>query len=341
MKVLFLISDPERPSTRHRMRNLVPGLEKAGVSCVVEEVPSGIVKQSRLMRKAADFDVTVLQRRLLSFFPAGVLRRAARRLVYDFDDALMYRNTPEGPQPSGTRERRFKKTIAMMDEVWVGNRVLEAASRPHLKPGAAIRVVPTVIDTDRWAEGSAPDKPPSRPLVIGWMGAPGNVVYLEALKDVFDRLSDRFPGIRLRIVSQKFIDCARMPVEKHTWTLDSEVREVRDFDIALAPLHDDAWTRGKCALRILNYFAAGVAVVCSPVGANAEVVTPGVTGEHATKPEEWYEAIARLATDAERRDRLARAGQERARSEYSIRALTPRLASYLESLAAEPRPARG
>ena len=338
MKVLFLISDPERPSTRHRIRNLVPGLGKEGVSCTVEEVPSGVVKQSRLMKKSAAFDVTVLQRRMMTFLPSGVLRRNAKRLVFDFDDAIMLTNTPQGPKPSATRERRFKKTIGMMDEVWVGNKVLEEASRPHLKPGARIRVVPTVIDTDRWAEGPAPEKPPHRPLVIGWMGAPGNVVYLEALKDVFDRLSDRFPGISLRIVSQKFIDCARMPVDKRTWTLDNEVREVRDFDIALAPLHDDAWTRGKCALRILNYFAAGVAVVCSPVGANAEVVTPGETGEHATTPEQWYEAISRLATDAARRMKMAKAGQDRARDEYSIRSLTPKLATVLQKLS---KPARG
>jgi len=338
MKVLFLISDPERPSTRHRIRNLIPGLEKEGVSCTVEEVPSGVVQQSRLMKKSSGFDVTVLQRRMMTFFPAGVLRRNAKRLIFDFDDAIMLTNTPKGPKPSRTRERRFKKTIGMMDEVWVGNKVLEEASRPHLKPGARIRVVPTVIDTDRWAEGPAPARLPNRPLVIGWMGAPGNVVYLEALKDVFDRLSDQFPGIQLRIVSQKFIDCARMPVVKRPWTLDSEVREVRDFDIALAPLHDDAWTRGKCALRILNYFAAGVAVVCSPVGANAEVVTPGETGEHATTPEQWYEAILRLATDGERRRKLARAGQDRAVKEYSIRSLTPRMAKFFEELS---RPARG
>jgi glycosyltransferase involved in cell wall biosynthesis len=165
------------------------------------------------------------------------------------------------------------------------------------------------------------------------MGAPGNVVYLEALKETFDRLAERFPRALLRIVSQKFIDCAKMPVDKRVWTLDKEVDEVRRFDIALAPLQDDAWTRGKCALRILNYFAAGVAVVCSPVGANAEVVTPGETGEHATTPQEWYDALSRLASDADRRARLARAGQERARNEYSIRSLIPRMAGYLNELA--------
>lgn len=338
MKVLFLISDPERPSTRHRIRNLVPGLEGAGIACTVEVVPSGVLRQSRLAKKSADYDVTVLQRRMLTFFPAGVLRRNAKKLVFDFDDAIMLRNSAKGPEASSTRERRFRKTIGMMDEVWVGNKVLEAASQAHLKPGARIRVVPTVIDTDRWAEGPAPEKAPNRPLVVGWMGAPGNVVYLEALRDVFDRLADQFPGIQLRIVSQKFIDCARMKVDKRTWTLESEVREVRDFDIALAPLHDDAWTRGKCALRILNYFAAGVAVVCSPVGANAEVVTAGETGEHATTPEQWYEAVSRLATDAARRRRMAKAGQDRAVKEYSIRALVPRMAGFLRELST---PARG
>jgi glycosyltransferase involved in cell wall biosynthesis len=332
MKVLFLISDPERPSTRHRIRHLVPELERAGIACAVEEVPSGLGPQTRLFKKAADVDVTILQRKMPTWWPARVLRRAARRLVFDFDDAIMYTNTPQGPKTSWTRERRFRRTIGLMDEVWVGNRVLEESSRPHLRPEGRIRVVPTVIDTDRWSAGAPPAKDASS-LVIGWMGAPGNVVYLEALRDVFDRIHDRFPQSRLRIVSQKFIDCARMPVDKRVWTLDQEVNEVRQFDIALAPLQDDAWTRGKCALRILNYFAAGVAVVCSPVGANAEVVTPGETGEHATTPQEWFDALSRLASDAERRARMARAGQERARNEYSVRALVPRLAGYLADLA--------
>lgn len=333
MKVLFLISDPERPSTRHRIRHLTPELEKAGISCTTEEVPSGLILQSRLARKAADYDVTVLQRRMLTFWPARVLRKSARRLVFDFDDAIMFTNTPEGPKTSWTRERRFRRMIGLADEIWVGNKVLEESSRPHLKPGARIRVVPTVIDTDRWAQGSAATAGRDDSLVIGWMGAPGNVVYLEALRDVFDRLADKFPNAQLRIVSQRFIDCARMPVDKRVWTLDREVDEVRQFDIALAPLQDDAWTRGKCALRILNYFAAGVAVVCSPVGANAEVVIPGETGEHATTPQEWYDALLRLASDAGRRARMARAGQERARNEYSIRALVPRMAGYLKELA--------
>lgn len=333
MKVLFLISDPDRPSTRHRIRHLTPELEKAGISCTTEEMPSGLLRQTRLAKKAADYDVTVLQRRMLTFWSARVLRKSARKLVFDFDDAIMYTNTPQGPKASWTRERRFRRMIGLADEIWVGNKVLEEASRPHLRPGARIRVVPTVIDTDRWAQGTAPSAGSNGSLVIGWMGAPGNVVYLDALKDVFDRLAEKYPQAQLRIVSQRFIDCAKMPVDKRVWTLDKEVDEVRQFDIALAPLQDDPWTRGKCALRILNYFAAGVAVVCSPVGANAEVVTPGETGEHATTPQEWFDALSRLAADPDRRARMARAGQERARNEYSIRALVPRLAGYLTELA--------
>ncbi len=332
MKALFLISDPGRPSTRHRVLNLVPGLEERGVSCTVEEVPEGFLRQARLFRRAGEFDVTVLQRRLLTPWPARSLRRHARRLIFDFDDAIVYTNAPEGPRSSRTREARFRRVIGLADEVWAGNRALEEMARPHLAPGARIRVVPTVVDGDRWRPRD--DAAPDGPLVIGWMGAPGNLVYVEELRDAFDRLAEEFPRAVLRIVSQRFFDCRRMPVEKRPWRLEEEIEEVRRFDIALAPLRDDPWTRGKCALRILNYFGAAVPVVCSPVGANAEVVTPGETGEHARNSGEWHDAIARLARDAGLRRRMGRAGRERVEREYSIRSLVPRLVETLENLVA-------
>ena len=111
----------------------------------------------------------------------------------------------------------------MMDEIWAGNRVLEEMSRPHLRTGSRLRIVPTVIDVDRWAgESSKPSvRGPDAPLVLGWIGMPGNVVYLEHLRPVFDRLAERFPKAVLRIVSRRFFECARMPVETRTWTLEN------------------------------------------------------------------------------------------------------------------------
>jgi glycosyltransferase involved in cell wall biosynthesis len=64
--------------------------------------------------------------------------------------------------------------------------------------------------------------------------------------------------------------------------------------------------------------AAGLPVIASPVGANAEIVREGETGLLATTPQEWIDAIRRLATDAPLRTKMGRAGRERVEREYSI-----------------------
>ncbi len=75
------------------------------------------------------------------------------------------------------------------------------------------------------------------------------------------------------------------------------------LDVGLMPLDDSPFSQGKCGLKILQYHAAGLPVVCSPVGANRDMMAERETGLFARTPEEWEERISRLLSDPE----LARA----------------------------------
>jgi glycosyltransferase involved in cell wall biosynthesis len=90
-------------------------------------------------------------------------------------------------------------------------------------------------------------------------------------------------------------------------------------------MRDDDWSRGKCALKVLQYMAAGLPVVSSDVGANAEVVTSGQTGYLVDNDPSWVERIAMLANDAALRDRLGAEGRARVRADYSIEPVFSRM----------------
>jgi len=78
---------------------------------------------------------------------SGGFRRRAKRIVYDFDDSVMYRNSKSENPFSATRKRRFTQMIRASDYVLAGNAFLKDEVRP-VNPN--VEVLPTTIDQDRY-----------------------------------------------------------------------------------------------------------------------------------------------------------------------------------------------
>jgi len=97
------------------------------------------------------------------------------------------------------------------------------------------------------------------------------------------------------------------------------------------PLFDDGWTRGKCGLKLIQYGAAGLPSLFSPVGVNPTIVLNGVTGFGAAKPEEWRESLVKLSEDGNLRVEMGREARKRIESHYSLETTIPRLVGVLRS----------
>jgi glycosyltransferase involved in cell wall biosynthesis len=158
----------------------------------------------------------------------------------------------------------------------------------------------------------------SGPIVLGWMGSSTSQTHLEAFAPVLQALTSR-RGVVLRVCSNREPSLPGVPFEWQPWSADVELAELGRFDIGIMPVPDDAFSRGKCALKALQYMAMGVATVCSPVGANRELIRHGENGLLATTAEEWLAAVASLIDDPGLRLRLGRAGRQTVESGYSAR----------------------
>src|SRR5207249_2245520 len=89
------------------------------------------------------------------------------------------------------------------------------------------------------------------------------------------------------------------------------------LDVGLMPLADDPYSRGKCGYKLLQYAAAGVPAIGSPVGTNATILAAlGLPA--ATTQREWVDAVlATLDAPAADRARLGRRVRDRVAESYS------------------------
>src|SRR5207302_854567 len=91
------------------------------------------------------FDAVILQRRLPSRWELASLRREARRLIFDFDDAVFHRDSFSARGLESPRRRaRFTAVVQAADVVVAGNAWL--AERARAAGAAYVVVVPTCVE---------------------------------------------------------------------------------------------------------------------------------------------------------------------------------------------------
>jgi hypothetical protein len=138
-KILFFthnIFTRENPKG-YRIHQYFPYLAAKGFEIELLTTSTGFGK---VLKHARGADVVYLQRLLLNPLKLRILRLCAKKLVYDFDDAVMY-GTKKG---SKTRRLRFGRTIESADAVLCGNHFLIEETKKYRNEG--VYYVPTVVD---------------------------------------------------------------------------------------------------------------------------------------------------------------------------------------------------
>jgi len=230
------------------------------------------------------------------------------------------------------------RTIAVSDAV-------ARALRRRLYPGSRMRVVPNGVDLERVdAAPSADDMQRVRAAVWGGGEPDGRPLVVIAA-----RRKRQDVALRALAVLERPVALACVGIEP-----DDELRELAQ---AVPPRHRVVFvpfterplafyrlaalaalpsTIEGLSQALLEAMALGIPVVASAIGGNKDLVTPGVTGMLVSSwaPAAWASAFEQLLADPALARRLATAGRDLVRNEFTIQRTVERTeAVYREALA--------
>ena len=328
MKLLGLVEAPDHVCCRYRIDGYVPGLRARGWEVVVRALPAGLLRRWRVLREHDGAEVVLLQRKLLDAFQFAVLRHRARRLVYDFDDAVLYRDShsPNGPH-SRRRSSRFRRTVAVADLVLAGNSFLAEQAAQFTRP-ERIRIIPTCVDPELYPIVPAEAKREGG-LELVWIGSSSTLRGLEQARRLFEALGQAVVNLRLKVVADRFPVFDHLRVVPVRWSVETEVLDLASADIGISWVPDDLWSRGKCGLKLLQYMAAALPVVANPVGVHREMIEHGQNGFLVQTEAEWINAIRTLAADPALRQAMGRRGRRLVEDKYNVTRWASRVAEAL------------
>jgi glycosyltransferase involved in cell wall biosynthesis len=272
----------------------------------LRQIASARPQSLLLHREASPLSRGGLERRLLS---------QAEFAVYDFDDALQWdwgggglhrRLAPKAP--------KAQLAVRLADRVIAGNPVLaDWASQFN----DDVVVIPSCVSPESYRQKT--DYQVHDPPRLGWIGSPDNETYLLLVAPALQEVHRR-TGARLTLIGTtgpSLGDLERI-IDRVAWSETTQHAILAELDLGIAPLPDEPYTRGKCGYKLLQYAAAGLPVVASPVGVNNQILSElGMPA--AGESVEWVDAIL---------DLLTRAVEARAVSGRRVREVTQLRYSY-------------
>lgn len=352
-KVIFLTTGTDiTASSRVRVYNYKPLLENYGFRITIIPYNSSMDSEFNVLNNKRDmliksvnklnqffkcwlciiiaprYDVFYIQRVLLPEWVLGLIRFLSRKIIFDFDDAI-YLADKWNKSFFDKRKftKRFERVLKLSDHVVVANHNLrEVASRFSKR----VTVLPTSVDTDklvpktgRYSDGK---------ILIGWIGSPWAVRYLEPLVDIFRAISKKYKFLKFSLIGISIAPDWGIDISAKEWSLESELEDLNSFNIGIMPLGEDEWSAGKSGYKLVQYMSVGIPCVASPVGINKEIVEEGVNGFLAKTPEEWLEKLSILIENEALRKSMGAKGREKAEKCYSYRANVIKLMDVLASL---------
>lgn len=250
-----------------------------------------------------------------SFFERRYAKRS--KLIFDFDDSIWLQQVSAGNKKLAFLKNagKTKNIIRAAHLVIAGNEYLASYARNY---NSNVIIIPSTIDTDKYI---AKEIVPKENIVIGWSGSFSTIAHFEKAVEALRLLKNKYHNrLSFVVIGDPTYHNESLGITGLPWNAATELDDLHRFDIGIMPLPDDEWTRGKCGMKGLQYMAAGIPTVMSPVGVNKEIIQDGENGFLADTTGEWVEKLSRLIESIELQKKFSINGRKTVVEKYSVAA---------------------
>lgn len=327
MKIAFLLS-AYNPCQEHRL--VAPARAFESPKHIAKLVFAGSGFTPAVLAEAARADVVQMSYccRREEVEAIWALRRRGAMVAVDYDDNLLQHEDP-------AVRRGVVSACALANLLTVSTGELRRVFGGVCR--TPIAVLSNRVDTRAWRP--RPPGPRPAPYVIGYAGSRTHTRDLEQVAEALWAVLRTRQDALLRVLG-----CQPLPVPAdiqkrvswRPWTPLSGIQEAfqaLDPDVAIAPLVDTPFNRGRSALKWMQFGALGVPMVAQRLEPYSTVILDGYDGYLAGDLAEWETRLLALARYPRIRARMGQAARERVERDFDLKFdRRARIAAYRQVL---------
>ena len=326
------------PSSRYRFYQYFPYLEKNGFQIDVHPFFKDTYTQKILLKSKnifsinpffsywnrviksfsfKQYDLIWIEKELFPWIPSPIENLFLKTnipIIIDFDDAVYHRYD----QHSNFIIRKFlsnkiRSILKSSSLIIAGNEYIASYARKSNVKN--VEIIPTTINTEKSViKINYLNK---NKFIVGWIGSSSTSSHINEISEVIINLCKENDALFAAVgVDKKKLN--NFPVKIIKWKEDEELKEISKFDVGIMPLPNNPWEKGKCGLKLLQYMAAGLPVVASPVGINNEIVLHGKNGFLARNENDWIKYLNQLKTNPMLRKKMGQESLNIVKKKYSL-----------------------
>ena len=167
---------------------------------------------------AARFDIVFLQRKLLPIPYFFILRLLAKKIIYDFDDAIFLNSNGD---LSKQRYSRFKYICEKSDLIFSGNQYLQSFAK---KINSKTFILPTCLNTKEYQLKVNKSK---EFIDLVWVGHKSTVKYLLAVIPNLEKANEKIKKLRIINISNVTLSSKKIKIKNISWNERSQYQYIK------------------------------------------------------------------------------------------------------------------